>query len=132
MPGVIDHETIYVDQLPTVWSPPRAELNPEERTKELEEQATANLLWASPVPEQILRLLLNETAVDRLLDPPEGFDPEVQGVWEDHGLVYGFKRPIRLLKEERSPDKLVLEYKLEGAGYWMLAISPEEVTLGRI
>ena len=57
MPGVIDHETIHVDNLPTVWSPVQGELSPNEHAKELEEQATASLLWASPIPEQILRLL---------------------------------------------------------------------------
>jgi hypothetical protein len=56
----------------------------------------------------------------------------VQGDWISDQLTFGFKRPIKLLKEERSPDRLVLEYKLDGAGYWMLSISPDEVTLGRI
>jgi hypothetical protein len=67
-----------------------------------------------------------------LLTPPEGYDSEVQGDWISDQLTFGFKRPVKLLKEERSPDRLVLEYKLDGAGYWMLSISPDEVTLGRI
>jgi hypothetical protein len=132
MPGVIDHEAIYVDQIPTIWSAVQEDLSPEEHAEELEDQATASLLWASPVPEQILRLLLNETAIDRLLEPPEGFDPEIQGEWEINNITFGFKHPIKLVKEERTSDRLALEYKVEGAGYWMLSISPDELTLGRI
>lgn len=63
MPGVIDPQAIHTDELPTVWSSIQSELSPEEHAKELEDQATASLLWASPAPEQILRLLLNETSV---------------------------------------------------------------------
>jgi hypothetical protein len=132
MPGVIEPETIHVDDLPTIWSPVQDELTPEEHVKELEDQATASLLWASPVAEQILRILLNETAVERVLDPPEGFDPEIQGEWRSDQVTFAFKRPIKLVKEERSQDRLLLEYKVEGAGYWGLAISPEEVTIGRL
>lgn len=34
MPGVIDFETIYVDKLPTIWSPGQTELTADERAKE--------------------------------------------------------------------------------------------------
>ncbi len=117
MPGIIDPETIYVDKLPTVWSPVQGELSPEEHAHELEEQATASLLWASPVPEQILRVLLEETSVHRVEEPPEGFDPEVQGEWDPTLLTFAFKRPAKLVREDRTPEALILEYKLEGAGY---------------
>ena len=132
MPSVIDHETIYVDQFPSVWSPLQEGLPPDQLKRELEHQATASLLWASPVPEQILRLLLNETAIERQLEPPEGFDPDAQGDWQSDRIAFGFEHPIKLVNEERSPDRLVLEYKLEGAGSWMLLISSEEVTIGRV
>lgn len=132
MPGIIDPETIYVDELPTVWSPVQSGLTPEEHAKELEEQATASLLWASPVPEQILRILLEETAVRRVEEPPDGFDPEVQGDWDPTILTFAFKRTMKLVREERTPEELILEYRLEGAGYWMFEITPESVTIGRI
>jgi hypothetical protein len=132
MPGVIDHETIHVDNLPTVWSPVQRELSPEEHAKELEEQATASLLWASPVPEQILRILLNETAIDRSEEPPDGFDPDVQGEWSETLLAFAFTRAIHLTREERTSDRLVLEYKLEDAGYWLFEITHDTVTIGRI
>ena len=132
MPGVIDFATIYVDNLPTVWSPVQSQLSPEEHAKEIEDQGTASLLWGSPVPEQILRLLLGETAIERVLDPPSGFDPDVQGEWDNTLVSFAFKRPIHLTREERTPEKLVLEYRVEGAGSWMLEISGETVAIGRI
>jgi hypothetical protein len=133
VPGIIDPETIYVDELPTVWSPVQGELSPEEHSRELEEQATASLLWASPVPEQILRILLNETSVHRVGEPPDGFDPEVQGEWDPDLLTFAFRRPMKLVREERNTEELIQEYKLGGgAGYWMFEITPETVTIERI
>ncbi|MCX6071918.1 MAG: hypothetical protein NTU91_13855 [Chloroflexi bacterium] len=60
MPSVIDPETMHVDSLPVVWSPVQSPLTEEERAREVEEQATASLLWAADAPETILRLLLGE------------------------------------------------------------------------
>src|SRR4030066_90764 len=132
MPGVIDFETMYVDVLPTIWSPVQRELTPEEHAQELEEQATASLLWASPVPEQILRILLDEAAMERAFEPPAGFDPELQGDWNENLLTFTFKRRIKLVREERTSEKLVLEYKLDDAGYWLFEITEDTVTIGRI
>jgi hypothetical protein len=132
MPGVIDHETIHVDNLPTIWSPVQQELAPEEHAKELEDQATASLLWASPVPEQILRVLLSETAIERTDQPPAGFDPDLQGEWDDALITFAFKRAIHLTREERTSEKLVLEYRLEDAGYWLFEITHDTLTIGRI
>jgi len=57
------------------------ELSDQERTEELEQQATASLLWAVDVPQTILRMLLSETGIERAYSPPEGYDPEEQGYW---------------------------------------------------
>lgn len=132
MPSIFDPETIYIDDLPTIWSPVQEKLSPDEHAAELEDQATASLLWASPVPEQILRILLDETSIQRLDDPPEGYDPEMQGEWDASILVFGFKRSIQLLKEERAREALTLEYKLEGSGYWKLEITQETLAIERI
>jgi hypothetical protein len=131
MPGVIDHETMHVDSLPTIWSPVQRELSPEEHAKELEDQATASLLWSGPVPEQILRILLDETAIERVEEPPAGFDPDAQGKWDENLLAFAFRRPIKLTREERTPEMLILEYNLEGAGYWRFQITRDTVTIGR-
>jgi hypothetical protein len=130
MPGVIDVETVHIDDLPTIWCPIQQELSPEEHAKELQAQATASLLWATPIPEQILRILLDETAIDRIFDPPDGYDPDAQGEWNPGLLTFAFKRAIKLMKEERTPQKLLLEYKIDDAGYWAVEITEDTMTVG--
>jgi hypothetical protein len=132
MPSVIDPETLHVDRLPAVWSPVQSPLTAEERAREVEEQATASLLWAADAPEAILRLLLGETAIARAFEPPQGYDPEQQGEWDPHLLTFTFARPSRMLTEERQPDHLTLEYTLEGAGYWRLEITPDSVSVSKL
>jgi len=131
LPSIFDPETIYIDDLPAVWSPVQGKLSPDEHANELEDQATASLLWACPVPEQILRILLEETSIQRLDEPPDGYDPENQGEWDPALLAFGFKRSIKLLREERTPEALNLEYKLEGAGNWALEVTQETLTIER-
>ncbi len=132
MPGVIDLEAIGANNLPGIWSPVQWELDEYQRQAELENQARANLLWAVDEPQAILRLLLQETEVERLLEPPEEYDEQKQGEWNDQLVTYGFKRPIQLVKVEREPDYLYIEYKFGDFGYWYVEIEPEKVTIGRI
>ena len=68
MPSIIDPETLYVDDLPAIWSPVQWELSEEEHIQAVEEQATASLLWTMYAPEAILRLLLGETDIQRLTE----------------------------------------------------------------
>ncbi len=70
MPANIDPETLYVDDLPGIWSPIQWELTEEELQQEVEQQATASLLWTANAPEAALRLLLNEVDIERIFDPP--------------------------------------------------------------
>jgi hypothetical protein len=132
MPSVIDPETVHVDRLPVVWSPVQSPLAEEERAREVEEQATASLLWAADAPETILRLLLGETAIVRAFEPPTGYEPDQQGEWDPRLVTFSFARSIRLLSEERQPDHLALEYKLEGAGYWRMVLTPDSVAISRL
>jgi hypothetical protein len=132
MPGVIDPETINVDDLPGIWSPVQWELSEEERNQEVENQATASLLWSVDIPEAILRMILQETEIDRLLEPPEDYDEVDQGKWDDELVTFGFRKPIKLVKVERDRDYLYLEYKFGDFGYWYFEIEPEKVTVGRI
>jgi hypothetical protein len=127
MTAIIIPETINADTLPGIWSPVQWELTEEERLAELDQLATASLLWAVDVPEAILRLLLDETAIERAYDPPEGYDPEQQG-----GRSRPLCRRVRLESVERQGDSLVVIYNLEGAGYWELEITPERVVIQRI
>jgi hypothetical protein len=132
MTAVIIPETIHVDDLPCIWSPVQWTLSEEEHASELEQQATASLLWASDAPEAILRLLLEETAIERAYEPPAGYDPEQQGDWDEGLVTFTFKRRVHLEAEERTPDSLAVIYKLEGAGYWQIEIAPERVVIERI
>jgi hypothetical protein len=132
MPSIINTETMNVDELPGIWTPVQWPLEEDERIQELEDQATASLLFAVDTPEAVLRLLLNETAIERAFDPPEGFDPEQQGEWYPDLVTFQFKRPIRLVKVERSPDHLYIEYKFGNLGYWAFEIEPESVQIYRL
>lgn len=132
MPKIIDPETIYVDNLPGIWSPVQWELSEQERAQELEDQATASLLWAIDAPQTILRLLLNETDIERAYGPPEGYDPEEQGYWEKELVTFQFKRPIELVRVEREQDYLLIEYDFGSLGRWIFEIEPEKVTIERL
>ncbi|OGO14410.1 MAG: hypothetical protein A2Y93_16865 [Chloroflexi bacterium RBG_13_68_17] len=131
MPGVIVAETMQVGTLPGIWSPVQWELGEEERREELEDQARASLLAAVDTPEAVLRLLLDETEIVRVFGPPEGYDPEQQGEWDDSLVTFAFKRTIKLDAIERRAESLTVSYKLEGAGYWLLEIGPEKVVIER-
>ncbi len=132
MSAIIDPETLYVDDLPGIWSPVQWELNEEERLTEMEDQATASLMWTIDTPEAVLRLLLGETEIKRAFEPPEGYDPEQQGEWDESLVTYQFRRPVRLVRIERKPDYLYVEYDLGELGFWCLEIEPEKVTIERI
>ncbi len=132
MPSVIDPETMNVDELPGVWSPVQWELSEEERSQELESQAAASLLFSVDVPEAILRLLLSEYQIDRTFDPPDNYDPDLQGEWDESLLTFQFNRAIRLVKSERTQDRLYVEYYLVDLGYWALEIEPGNVRIFRI
>ncbi len=132
MPGIIDPETMDANDLPGIWSPVQWELTENERVQEVEDQAKASLLWSVDVPEAILRLLLQECDIERLLEPPEGYDPQVQGEWDSELVTFGFQRRIELVKVERERDFLYLEYKFGDMGYWSIEVEPQKVTIERI
>jgi hypothetical protein len=96
MPSTIDPQTLYVDDLPAIWSPVQWELNDEERVQAVEEQATASLLWSMDAPEVILRLLLEETGIERLFAQPKDYNAEEQGEWDESLITFGPRRPMKL------------------------------------
>ena len=132
MPSIIDPQTMYVDDLPAIWSPVQWDLSEEERVQAVEEQATASLLWNMDAPEAILRLLLDETTIQRLFQPPSGFDTEQQGEWDEKLITFGPKRAIKLESVERSPTCLELVYDFGELGRWELIIEAEKVMIERI
>lgn len=132
MSSVIDHETMNVDDLPGIWSPVQWELSEGERIQEIEDQATASLLWAVDVPEAMLRLLLNETSIDRAYDPPDGYNPEEQGEWDPKLITYQFSRPIRLVNVQRGTGSTYIEYDFGDLGHWAFVIEAEKISLERV
>jgi len=131
MPSRIDPETMNVDNLPGIWSPVQWELDETERLIELDNQALASLIWVVDIPEAMLRLLLNENEIERANKPPPGYDPNLQGEWEDELLTFQFKRSFELVRVEREQDHLYVEYKIEDLGSWMIEIFPDKVTIHR-
>lgn len=132
MPSIIDPQTLYVDDLPAVWSPVQWELTEEERVQAVEEQAAASLLWSMDAPEVILRLLLDETGIERLFGPPTGYNTAEQGDWDEKLITFGPKRAIKLESVDRTPTRLELVYNFGELGFWEFIIEPEKVSIERI
>ena len=132
MPSIIDPQTINVDNLPAIWSPVQWELTEEERIQAVDEQATASLLWSMDAPEAILRLLLDETSIERLFRPPDDYNAEEQGDWEKELITFGPKRTIKLESVERTPTRLELVYDFGALGHWEFVIEAEKVSIERI
>ena len=129
MPMRMDPETMNVDKLPGIWSPVQWEWTEEERIQELEEQTIASLLWAVDVPEVVLRLLLNETDIERVYAPPDGYDPNIQGEWNDELVTFKFKRSFELLDVERKRENLKVAYKIESLGNWGIKIEADKFSV---
>jgi len=129
MPRRIDPQTINVDKLPGIWSPVQWELSEDERLEELENQASASLLWTVDTPEAILRLFLNETDIKRTYAPPNGYDPEIQGEWDADLVTFQFMREIELVKVTREEDYLYVEYKVEDLGNWAIEIQTDRINI---
>lgn len=132
MPGVIDPETLHVDNLPGVWAPVQWEQTEEERAKEVENQATASLLANVNIPEAMLRLLLNELGIELCYEPPEGYDPAEQGEWDPDLLTFAFSRRVKLEHVDRSSDRLTAIYSFGDRGTWSFEFEPERVVIERI
>lgn len=132
MPSTIDPQTLYVDDLPAIWSPVQWELSEQERVQAVEEQATASLLWSMDAPEVILRLLLEETGIERLFAQPKDYNVEEQGDWDESLITFGPRRPMKLESIERTPTRLELVYNFYEMGHWEFVIESEKVTIERI
>ena len=81
------------------------------------------------VPEAVLRLLLNETDIERAYAPPKGYDHNIQGEWNDELVTFKFRRSFELLDIEREGDYLSVEYKIESLGNWGIKIDTDNVSV---
>jgi hypothetical protein len=110
----------------------QSELTEAERIQAVEEQASASLLWSMDAPEAILRMLLEETDIERLLEPPVSYNPVEQGDWDEKLITFGPKWPIKRESVERTPTRLELVYNFSDLGWWEFVIEPEKVSIARI
>jgi hypothetical protein len=106
MPCVIDPEMMKTDGLPRIWSPVQLALTEEEHVEELDTHSKASLLWSMDIPEAILRPLLQETEIKRMLEPPEDYDPTLQGDRDLELVTVGFQYLIQLIKVVKEPNHL--------------------------
>jgi hypothetical protein len=125
----MDPETMNVDKLPGIWSPVQWEFTESERIQEMKEQAKASLLWAVDVPEAVLRLLLNETDIERAYAPPDGYNPDLQGEWDEALVTFKFRRACKLLDFQRDRDYLYVAYHIESLGDWEIEIETDKVSI---
>jgi hypothetical protein len=59
-----------------------------------EDQAKNGLIATADIFESILRLLIGYTDIKAEFDPPEGYDPEIQGEWDPSIKTFMFSRKI--------------------------------------
>jgi hypothetical protein len=80
----------------------------------------------------ILRLLLDEAALEHFFKAPVGFNPANQGEWNEKLIMFGPKRPIKLESLERTPTRLELVYNLADLGMGEFIIESEKVRIAHI
>jgi ABC-type dipeptide/oligopeptide/nickel transport system ATPase component len=86
----------------------------------------------SSLAKAILRLLLEETDIKRLFEPPDSYNPAEQGDWDEKLITFGPKRTIKLESMERKPTRLELVYNFGDLGWWEFVIESEKVSIARI
>ena len=77
------------------------------------------------IAEAVLRMLYGETEIERVFNPPQGYNPEVQGDWDDQLVTFAFQRRVEKISEERDDESMRLEYRMEGCGQYSIEITAE-------
>jgi hypothetical protein len=127
----LDPLTFPTIPLPAVWSPVREKSDGNPLALQIEEQAKGSLLVTADTLESVLRLLLGVTEVERVFSPPDGYDAEQQGEWDEDAVTFAFTRGIRILSESRSADELSLRYEVEGLGTYTVAVTADGLDVRR-
>jgi hypothetical protein len=129
MSGYLDPLTFPVLDVPAIWCPQKEKVLGNPLATSIEEQAKASLLASADTVEAILRLLHGETAIDRVFEPPQGYNPDVQGEWDDDAVTFAFHRRVEKIREIRDEQSLLLEYQMEGCGRYRVEITPERFSI---
>ena len=129
MSGYLDPLTFPVLDVPAIWCPEKERLVGNPLATSIEEQAKASLLASADTVESILRLLYDKAEIERVLEPPQGYNPEVQGDWDDQQVTFAFLRRVERISEERDDESLRMEYRIDGCGKFMVEITPESFSI---
>lgn len=125
MSGYLDPLTFPVLNVPAIWCPQKEKEMGNHLAESIEEQAQASLLASADIVEAVLRILDGETGIERVFNPPQGYNPEVQGDWDDQLVTFAFRRRVEKIREERDDELLRMEYRMEGCGQYSIEITAE-------
>jgi secreted PhoX family phosphatase len=129
MPSYLDPLTFPVLDVPAIWCPEKERVLGNSLAVSIEAQAKASLLASADTVESILRLLFDEAEIDRVFEPPQGYNPEVQGDWDDQQVTFVFRRRVEKISEERDNESLRMEYRMEGCGQYRVEITSESFSI---
>jgi hypothetical protein len=132
MPIPISPDQLRLVQLPIVWSAEPIAGDPPGGVIGLESAARAGLLLKISAPEAALRLFLGELEVERVTEAPKGYDSAQQGEWDPRAVTYRFTRLIRMMRIEKKPNRLTVEFHLGDLGYWTVTIEADAVNIARV
>jgi hypothetical protein len=124
MSGYLDPLTFPVLDVPAIWCPEKEKEFGNPLAASIEAQAKASLLASSDTVEAILRLLYDEAEIERIYEPPPGYNPEVQGDWDDEQVTFAFRHRVEKIGEQRDDEMLRMEYRMEGCGQYSVEITP--------
>jgi hypothetical protein len=86
MSGYLDSLTFPVLDVRAIWCPEKERMFGKPLATAIEEQAKAGLLAGADTVGAILRRSHGETEIERVFEPTQGYDPEIQPDW-DNGLA---------------------------------------------
>ncbi len=131
MAGVLDPLTFPTLDVPAIWCPRKEKRLGNALAQRIEEQARGSLLVCADPVESVLRVIYGETEIERALIPPEGYDPAIQGEWDESLVTFAFARRVRKISEERNEQSLRLEYEMAGSGRFFVEITPDGFSISR-
>jgi hypothetical protein len=128
----LDPLTFPTINLPAIWTPTPENADDHPPALQIMEKARGRLLMTADILESILRQLLGETEVERVSAPPEGYDPDLQGDWDETVPTFAFQRRISLWEEERSEDVLSVRLSVDGKDSYRAEVTKNGLAITRI
>jgi hypothetical protein len=128
----LDPLTFPTINLPAIWTPAPENADDNPPALQIMEKARGRLLMTADILESILRQLLGETEVERVSAPPEGYDSDLQGDWDETVPTFAFQRRISLWEEERSEDVLSVRLSVDGKDSYRAEVTKNGLAITRI